>query len=113
MSNNQKLQNNVDYIRCNLRFVKDANVDLFSHLKNIHENARTEECRHLMRLGLMVINGTFNGSVNAKPITISSKNTEPLTAEVKGKSKEEETTPIAPPKSNNLDLGDDLLELGL
>ncbi|EGQ7973668.1 hypothetical protein I7Z51_002593 [Vibrio parahaemolyticus] len=123
MSKPQQLQHNVDYIRCNLRVLRDTHPELFEHLEDINEKGRAEEVRYLMRLGLLVRNGQLGG-LPASNVVQQPTNPEQVVSVADSPVELDAATTTSrtnspPPKDTNtvtlqdsdLDFGDDLLGL--
>lgn len=109
------MANNIEVVRCNLRVLKRTHLTLFDHLSKIQEKGRAEECRYLMRLGLMFQNG--GGNSTAPPVLTQnedlrefSEKEESSTTNINSieKSKEENIVEL---NDEALDLGMDLLDL--
>lgn len=125
MSDNQPLENGVDFIRCNLRFLKATHPEIFEHLEDIPEKGRAEEIRHVMRLGLMVKNGQLGASMGvvnsapaANPIseqaaieTVSQTVSATTTSSTKQETEEPEVPDMIKLGNSDLDIGDDIFEL--
>ncbi|EJL6462182.1 hypothetical protein HPY09_20170 (plasmid) [Vibrio cholerae] len=122
MSKPQQLQNNVEFVRCNQRILRETHPDLYEHFSKIHEKGRAEEMRYLMRLGLMVKNGQLNGwpvqSVQQPllqeiPSSVPDATVESISANANlssntVKPQDENTLNLG---ESDLDFGDDLLDL--
>ncbi|BDP33492.1 MULTISPECIES: hypothetical protein [Vibrio] len=127
MSKPQQLQNDVEFVRCNLRVLQDIHPDLFDHLSRINEKGRAEEIRYLMRLGLMVKNGQLGGlpavaspvhHVVAQDIPSNAPTSETVASSGTSADSQSSSNVTKPADSNtvsldesDLDFGDDLLGL--
>ena len=126
MSDSQSLENGVDFIRCNLRFLKATHPEIFEHLEDIPEKGRAEEIRHVMRLGLMVKNGQLGASigvVNSSPVanpiseqaaleTVSqTASTTATDSTAMKKTEVPEVADMIKLGASDLDIGDDIFEL--
>lgn len=125
MSDNQPLENGVDFIRCNLRFLKATHPEIFDHLESIPEKGRAEEIRHIMRLGLMVKNGQIGSSVGVvTSLPATTPTSEQSAIDTVSSSSDSTTSNTTTPTNevsdvpdmiklgdSDLDIGDDIFEL--
>lgn len=44
MSKPQQLQNNVEFVRCNQRILRETHPDLYEHFSKIHEKVVLRKC---------------------------------------------------------------------
>lgn len=120
-----KKSDDKDVIRCNLRVSKYIHTDIYSHLSTVPDKGRAEECRYLMRLGLMFVNGASidNGTrmlnINDGNSVIETQKNK-IKADTLDPTENKTNTPKTKNKVGNfidmgdsdLDLGDELLLLG-